>query len=205
MRTIGLFLTLSLSLLAARAVAEEACGVPTCDPANCGSADRCARCGSECGGCQQRTCQLICGTEKVKKYCWEVKCEEFCPLLPGRLCDDCNECNGSSTEPCQHCKECKGGEKCPNPIIRTPHTANARVKKTLVKKEYECERPKYKTVVQYLCPSCAAGSGTTAPTPPEDSKPAAPAPAPAQPEAPQPKSTFTMPFPPVIRTAFAGK
>jgi hypothetical protein len=196
MRMIGIYLTLSLSLLAARAVAGETCGVPACDPAGCGSADKCARCGCETG-CQQRTCQLICGTEKVKKYCWEVKCEEFCPLLPGRICDDCNDCNGNGNGPCQNCNNnSKCGEKCPNPTIRTPRTANARVKKTLVKKEYECERPKYKTVVQYLCPGCASGCESTAPTPANGPKPE------ATPPAPQPKSTFATPLPPVMRTSF---
>ena len=160
MRMIGLVLTLSLSLLAARAAAEDACGVPACGPSGCGSANRCDRCGCECA-CQQRTCQLICGTEKVKKHCWVVKCEEFCPLLPGRLCDQCNAC-GNGAEPCRECQNaCKGGEKCPDLRINEPRTMNARVEKTLEKKEYECERPKYKTVVQYLCPQCAAGCGAT--------------------------------------------
>ena len=204
MRMIGIFLTLSLSLLAARAVAGDACGVPACDPAGCGSADKCAHCGRECG-CQERTCQLICGKEKVKKYCWEVKCEEFCPLLPGRRCDECDTCNGNGNE-CQSCQSaCKGGEKCPNPTIRTPHCANARVKKTLVKKEYECERPKYKTVVQYLCPECASGCELGTPVPVEGGKPVTPTPAPVQPPAPQPKSAFTTPLPPVIGTSYTVK
>jgi hypothetical protein len=196
MRILSLFLTLSLSLFAVQAIADDACGVPTCDPTNCGSPDRCAHCGRDCC-CLERTCQLICGVEKVKKYCWEVKCEEFCPLLPGRLCDQCNSCGGSCKE-CQNAGKC--GQKCPNPTIHTPRTANARVKKTLVKKEYECERPKYKTVVQYLCPECDSGCHGTPMVPAEGAKPEAPAPA------PQPaKSTFVAPLPPVINTSFLAK
>jgi hypothetical protein len=196
MRMIGIILTLSLSLLAAQAVAEEACG----GASGCGSADKCARCGTQCG-CQQRTCQLICGKEKVKKYCWEVKCEEFCPLLPGRRCDECN----NNSEPCRECqKACKGGEKCPNPRIVTPRTANARVKKTLVKKEYECERPKYKTVVQYLCPQCIGACESGAPTPVEGAKPvnSTPTPAPMPSEAPQPKTTMVAPLPPIAGSTY---
>ena len=112
----------------------------------------------------------------------------------------------NGNEPCQECQNaCKGGEKCPNPIIRTPRTANARVKKTLVKKEYECERPKYKTVVQYLCPRCASGCEFGSPAPAEGAKPLAPAPAPTQPAAPMPKTTFTTPLPPVVGTAYVTK
>jgi hypothetical protein len=196
MKILGLFLTLSLSLFAIQAVAGEPCTVPACDPADCGSADRCAQCGRDCR-CLERTCQLICGVEKIKKYCWEVKCEEFCPLLPGRPCDQCNSCgNGKACQNCPNAGKC--GEKCPNPTIRTPRTANARVKKTLVKKEYECERPKYKTVVQYLCPECNAGCPQST-----GAAPSAPAQAPAP--APQPKSTFVAPLPPVINTSFQSK
>lgn len=200
MRMIGILLTLSLSILAAQAVAEEAgCG------ANCGSPNKCAHCGQNCA-CVQCTCQLICGKEKVKKYCWEVKCEEFCPLLPGRACEECNSCN--ENESCPNAGKC--GEKCPNPVIHTPHCGNARVKKTLVKKEYECERPKYKCVVQYLCPECSAcnsnaAPATTAPAPAEGAKPATPAPAPELPPAPQPKTTYVAPLPPVIGTAYLTK
>jgi hypothetical protein len=194
-----MFLTLSLSLLAAQAAAAETSKDAACSSTACGSATKCARCGRECC-CQERTCQLVCGKEKVKKYCWEVKCEEFCPLLPGHACDECTACRENGA--CQNAGKC--GEKCPNPIIRTPHCGNARVKKTLVKKEYECERPKYKCVVQYLCPECAAGCQSVPPAPAEGANPATPAPA-AQPEAPQPKTTFTAPLPPVMGVSVLTK
>lgn len=190
MRMIGICLTLSLSLLAARAVAEDCAAA--CGTTNCGSPEQCARCGVHCG-CMKCTCQLICGTEKIKKYCFEAKCEEFCPLLPGHGCGE--------RKPCSENAEGKCGEKCPNPLIRTPQCGNARVKKTLVKKEYECERPKYKCVVQYLCPECAACGGNTAPAPVEGAKPA-PAPTPAPPEAPQPKTTLVAPEPAVVGIAY---
>lgn len=201
MRMIGIFLTLSLSLIAAQAVAADGCG----ENSGCGSANQCARCGCQ-SSCQKCTCQLICGMEKVKKYCWEVKCEEFCPLLPGRPCQDCN--SSGNTEPCQECKNVKGGEKCPCLHIVQPRTANARVKKTLVKKEYECERPKYKTVVQYLCPECAACGSTAAPVTPAPTsteKPSNPTPAPEPPTAPPAKSTFIAPLPPVVGTSYVTK
>jgi hypothetical protein len=83
--------------------------------------------------------------------------------------------------------------------INPPHCGNVRVKKTLTKKEYECERPKYKCVVQYLCPECA-GSNSAAPVPAEGGKPTS-APAPA----PQPKTTFSTPLPPVIGTAYLSR
>lgn len=196
MRVLGIFLTIALSLLAIRAVAADACGVSACDPAGCGSADKCAQCGCECC-CLKRTCQLECGKEKVKKYCWEVKCEEFCPLLPGRRCDDCKACDGNGDK---SPNACRGGEKCPNPPIHTPRCGNARVKKILVKKEYECEQPKYKCVVQYLCPACAAGcNGTAVPPPAVDDKPQAPTPAPPA------KTTLAIPLPPVIGTTLVTK
>jgi hypothetical protein len=198
MRTIGIFLTVSLSLFAARAVAEDACCAAACGANNCGSSNQCARCGRECG-CMQCTCQLVCGKEKVKKYCWEVKCEEFCPLLPGRGCGERNA-GEDGNGPCQNCPSAgQCGEKCPNPMIRTPHCGNARVKKTLVKKEYECERPKYKCVVQYLCPQCAA-RGESGVAPVDGAKPAGPSPAPVPNQLParQPKTTFIAPLPPVV-------
>jgi hypothetical protein len=195
---IGICLTLSLSLLAARAVAEDASCASTCGASNCGSQDQCARCGARCG-CTKCTCQLICGTEKVKKYCFEAKCEEFCPLLPGHGCGERKSC-------CENV-EGKCGEKCPNPLIRTPQCGNARVKKTLVKKEYECERPKYKCVVQYLCPECAACGGNTVPAPADGTKSASPTPAPtpAPPEAPQPKTTYAAPLNPVVGTSYVAR
>jgi hypothetical protein len=80
------------------------------------------------------------------------------------------------------------------------------VKKTLVKKEYECERPKYKCVVQYLCPECNSGSGGAAPIPAEGAKPAAPTPAPAPDQLPPaPKTTYFTPLPSVVGTSYATK
>jgi hypothetical protein len=81
------------------------------------------------------------------------------------------------------------------------------VKKTLVKKEYECERPKYKCVVQYLCPECAACGGNTVPAPADGTKSASPTPAPtpAPPEAPQPKTTYAAPLNPVVGTSYVAR
>jgi hypothetical protein len=201
MRLFGIALTFSLSLLAAQVLAADPCGVPACGATGCGSANRCDNCGCECA-CQQRTCQLICGTEKVKKYCWVVKCEEYCPLLPGNPFGHCDCDNGGTCQQCENAGKC--GEKCPSLRINEPRTMNARVAKTLEKKEYECERPKYKTVVRYLCPQCAAGCTTVPVAPVENAKPNAPAPMPA-PEAPKPKTTLVMPLPSVIGTAYVQK
>jgi hypothetical protein len=78
------------------------------------------------------------------------------------------------------------------------------VKKTLVKKEYECERPKYKTVVQRLCPQCSSACGSEVPVtvPVEGAKPVNPTPAPNPPEAPQPKTTLVAPLPPVVGVSY---
>jgi hypothetical protein len=185
MRTVGISLTMALSLLLAQAGSAQEC----CEKGGCGSENCCARCGAQ-GPCMKKTCQLVCGVEKVKKYAFEVKCEEFCPLLPrcgGRSCDCCD---GKGCETC--CKLPRGAEKCATPRMVEPKCGHTRCKKTLTRKEYECEIPSYKCVVVYLCPRCACqGDDSTAapaaPPPAVAPVPAPPAPIPSAPLPPGPK------------------
>lgn len=184
MRTLTVSLTMALGLLLARAGVAQDCGAGACR----GSANCCAHCGGS-GPCLKKTCQLVCGVEKVKKHTFEVKCEEFCPLLPGRGCKTCDACDGKGCPSCS--KLGRGAQKCVTPPMVEPKCGATRTKKTLVRKEYECEVPSYKCVVVYLCSSCAKQGGDPAPAtaaPPAAADPAyvAPAPAAPLPATPQP-------------------
>lgn len=168
MRIVGILATLVACLLLARPVqAGEGCGTPDC----------CAHCGCH-GACQPKVCQLVCGVEKVKKHCWCVECEEFCPLLPGcgkPCCDSCCEdCGPGCQDTC-----CEKGQQ---PCLVPPKCGCMRTKKILIKKEYECEVPVYKCVVRYLCGSCCTNPEATGPPvgPAPEPAPAPPAPLPGR-------------------------
>ncbi|MCR4413803.1 MAG: hypothetical protein NUV77_15390 [Thermoguttaceae bacterium] len=196
MRTLhGLWTLAALAMCAAMAAAAES-GATAC----CGAPDRCADCGCR-DACQPKVCQIVCGTQKIKKHCWCIESEEFCPLLPGRpdggSCRDCAEgCGGTGC-----CGQC--GEGCKKYV--TPQCGRPKTVKKLVKKEYECEVPQYKCVVKYLCGDCcgkAVQGGPAAPTPAPKAAPApAPKAAPALPAKPKPApnhSAFEVaPLPPL--------
>jgi len=100
----------------------------------------CDRCGCH-AACVRKTCQVVCGVKKEAKTSWSVKCEEFCPLMPG----------------CHHgCDECQPLPRCGHP----------KCVKKLVKKEYEVEVPIYKCVVRNLCSNCCRGESPETPEPP---------------------------------------
>ena len=147
MRTIPPLLIVAACLLMLLPAAAQAgnCDSDGCGPQACvGSADCCADCGG-CRPCQKKVCQVVCGTEKVKKYCWACVCEEFCAPLPGgRACSSC--CDSG-------CDGCCGRPPAP------PRCGPVRTRKKLMMKEYVCEVPVYKCVVKYLCHDCCNGCG----------------------------------------------
>jgi hypothetical protein len=205
MRTSVLSLSLAVGLvLAGAAMADQgACAPAGCDP-GCGSPTCCSHCGRHCG-CE-KYCKLVCETREVKKTVWEVKCEEFCPLLPGPHC--CCDCGGACPSGQQRCEKCC--KDCCDPCAVekaknyfTPKCGHTRCKKTLVKKEVTCKVPAYKCVVVYCCPSCAAQTESKAvpapgPAPAKD-VPIVPSPSPSQEKTPTiapPKPELPPPPPP---------
>lgn len=204
-----ILISLAASLLVGGAsYAGDACAKPeTCGPTEiCGSPDCCGRCGYK--GCCEKHCKIVCEMKEVKKHVWEVKCEEFCPLLPscGRdsCCDNCGQKCAEGEVCCGDCKEkscdpCAGeNEKADR--MKTPTCGKMRVKKTLVKKEVICKAPSYKCVVVYSCANCGAqecNGESVSPAPAKPTAPRAPAPAPAP-----PKTTQTAPLPPVAGASF---
>ena len=164
--------------LAALLAVTQAAAAGESGAASCGTPDCCAQCGGR-KACQKKVCQVVCEIKKEKKYCWSVQCEDFCAPLPNLPCRECCDKCGGDPAKCGSCCE-----KCVTP----PKCGKVRTKMTLVKKEYEVEKPVYKCVVKYLCNDCC-DSG-----PAEGTPPAAPA-APSQPSgtptlapAPMPKS-----------------
>jgi hypothetical protein len=129
------------------ATADDGCGGPAC----------CARCGRH-AACVQKVSQVVCEIKKETKTCWNVECQEVCPLRPA----------------CHHgCCECVPPPRCGNP----------RCVKKLVKQEYQVAVPVYKCVVLYLCPQCcregsAPAPATTDVAPGAPEPPTAPAPPP---------------------------
>ena len=142
----------------------------------------------------------------VIKVVWEVKCEEFCPLLPGCPCEGCKcggcqgACGGQSGQGCAEGACCGHCQKSCDPCAVereknyvTPTCGKPRCKKTLIKKEVVCMVPHYKCVVEYCCQSCGSSSIPT--------EKAVPSPAPALkalPAPPAPKTTASAPLPPTI-------
>lgn len=189
MRTVLRWVTLAVVALAARTAAagecQTGCPAPCAAQAACGDGHKCGRCGG-CGPCVAKTCQLQCGVEKVKKYCWVVECSEFCPLLPGcgkdcGGCGQCSNCNDGCAAGCAaSCDQGCGGDCGPPKKYVTPRCTHPKCVKKLVKKEYDCDVPVYKCVVVYLCDSCC-----NAQQPAPAAAPAVPA-APAAPAVPPP-------------------
>jgi hypothetical protein len=200
MKTIPLSLAIGL-LMAVPAWAGDCGGDPAaCGPVEtCGSPNCCAHCGRHCG-CE-KYCKVVPYMKEVKKTVWVVKCEDFCPSLPGnplgnRCCDDpngCGVCRGGSCAADQGCNACggRGCEGCckPDPCASElakrqtpPKCGCVRTKKTLEKKEIVCKVPSYKCVVVYGCANCG-DCGSPAPAGNVDPKPAAPAPSPKPPSA----------------------
>lgn len=201
MKLSAFYLSLAVGLaMATAATAEQgACGPAGCEQKQiCGDPNCCFHCGRHC--CCEKYCKLEKGTRDVVKTVWEVKCEEFCPLLPrpsrccgecGGACEDGKECCETYSRGCADCSSACDPcaverEKCFIP----PKCGHTRCKKTLVKKEVVCKVPAYKCVVVYCCPSCAASGAKEAPTTGTSTAPgtapAPPASSPFKPEPPPP-------------------
>lgn len=213
MRTSMLALAASL-LVAVPAWADECGPGPAgCEAVEtCGSPHCCAHCGRHCD-CDKH-CQVVPYVKEVKKTVWVVKCEDYCPGLPGCPFDHCCGCGdpgacgaeGCSTgkvEPaCATCgaKGCESG--CCKPDVcavelekkqTPPKCVSVHTRKVLEKKEIVCKVPSYKCVVVYGCAACGEG-GTPASAPTNvEPKPAAPAPAPTKNPPPPPKVTEATP------------
>lgn len=125
-------LSVFLGLTGRAAIAADCSGEGTC----------CDRCGCH-AACVQKVCQVVCEMKKETKTCWNVECQEVCPLMPGCRCGSC---------------DCK----CPPP----PRCGNPKCVKKLVKKEYQVEKPVYRCVVKNLCADCCGGGsgGAVVPT-----------------------------------------
>lgn len=188
-------LSLAIGLLIANgAIAAESGGLPSAETCKevqtVGSPNCCAHCGAH--ACCDRYCRIVCEMKEVKKIVWAVKCEEFCPLMPGcnRDCNDC--CDNCGKEGCRN-KSCNPCAELESRKYVTPTCGKVRERKILEKKEVICKVPVYKCVVTYGCGNCGSkGSG-------EKVDPQAPTPAPAPPAS---KTTQFAPLPPVVGTSF---
>jgi len=166
MKAFAIALTVASFLLAGRMAAAQECR---------GAPDYCAACGCH-AACQKKVCQVVCEIKKVQKTCWCVEYEEFCAPRPG--CGLLEGLLGGSG--CDRC----GGNPCASssasaPCAVAPKCGPVRLRKKLVKKEYECEEPVYQCVVKYLCSDCSRGADGVPTTEPTQA-PAPPAPAPDQ-------------------------
>ncbi len=202
MKKILLSLAICLATTSA-ALAADACAKPEgcATTETCGSPNCCAHCGHR--GCCEKYCKIVCEMKEVKKYVFEVKCSEFCPVNPccGRdgCCCDQSSGQGVAGDTCCHsCKACDAcaGEQAKADRMKTPTCGKNRVKKTLVKKEVTCKVPVYKCVVTYACASCGAGVPSGSATPAPAAAPAKPVAPP--PPAPMPKTTQDAPLPPSL-------
>jgi hypothetical protein len=90
-----------------------------------------------CGCCEhvRKVCRVVCEMEEVKKVAYCCETEDFCIPGPSHKCG---------------CKE-------------IPSCGEVRTRHKLVKKEEVKMVPKYRCVVEYLCPHCCAGCGACAP------------------------------------------
>lgn len=107
-------------------------------PAFAGGHNCCQQCG--CQSPCQKVCRLVCETKEVTKVTYDCKCEDFC--VPGRSIRCQNDCG------CGHCDSCRD-------TSWTPVCAEVKTRKVLVKKVEKVQKPTYKWVVEYLCPTCA--------------------------------------------------
>lgn len=154
--------------------------------ADCQTAPACCEdveCCQKGGGCERKTCQVVCGVKKVKKTVWVVECEEFCPSLP--CCK--RSCKSGGCEADCGDAACCGDDSCCDPCASLrrptvpPKCMPSRCRKKLVKKTITCEVPVYKCVVVGGGSGCAesccgeeaapaeapAAEGKTADIPPE--------------------------------------
>ncbi len=105
-----------------------------------------------CGCCDQvrKVCRVVCVMEEVKTVAYDCVCEDFCIPGPSHRCG---------------CREiCTCGE--------------VRTRRKLVKHEVVKKVPKYRCVVEHLCPNCRqapTAAPFATPTPATWSEPAAPA------------------------------
>ncbi len=167
MRTLIVAVTLGLAVWIGRpAAAQEAevtdCGVPNCQATTVlGSLHHCARCGCR-QKCQRYVCHVVCGTKKVTKICWDVKCEPHCPLLPGCgafLPKKKGACGSCAPAPCTpDCGQCDqpecGSCGCSHRSEVPPRCGHVRTRKRLMKKVITVEVPVYRCEVKYLCNEC---------------------------------------------------
>lgn len=136
---------------------------------------QCVHCG--CQTACKKVCRLVCETKKVEITCWEVQCEEFCPVLPkifGKRC-------GCGDPGCGPDKVAGGGcDVGCGKELAVPQCGKSRVKKTLVKKTMTKEVPVYRCVVEHVCGQCCGPHAGEAPpvSPGPPAQKAAPAPPP---------------------------
>jgi len=136
-----------------------------------GSAQAIERCGSvgDCVCCGKKNCRVVCEIKTVKKHCWVVECEQFCPTLPAcpnwcwscfsfggdkGSCGACRDDSGCCDDACCEagCGKGCGQSRCSQMV--PPKCGKMRTRKTLTKKEWEEEVPVYK------CAACAGcGNG----------------------------------------------
>lgn len=149
MRTVISSLAIAL-LIAAAASAADCCESPACcdSAACCDQSHGCCKC---CGA--KKVCKVVCEMKEIKKSCWVVECEEFCPNLPG-CGSGCNSCCKSGCSTCCNdpCAELR------RPMV-PPKCGKVRCRKKLVKKEITCEVPVYKCVVVCCNGCCDDGCG----------------------------------------------
>ncbi len=197
MRTLTMALAAAACLaLALPAEAQQACG--PADPGCCTSAGKCCHCGS-CAPCK-KVCRIVCEMKKVEITCWDVECEDFCPLLPRLGRDPCSPSASSDCTPepscCGSCGPCTSG--CPERCIKPPKCGLMRTKKKLVKRTVTREVPVYKCVVECVCCDCRGGEKGGVPT---EAEPALP------PEAPPPMkavSSETIPPAPIPASSISA-
>jgi len=211
MKTSMLALAAGLLMAAPAWAGECGCDPATCGPVEtCGSPNCCAHCGRNCG-CD-KYCKVVPYVKEVKKTVWVVKCEDYCPSLPGcpggNCCGDPNGCGACGPEGCAvepTCATC-GGKGCDGGCCKTdpcaielckkqtpPKCGRVHTKKVLTKKEIVCKVPSYKCVVVYGCGSCGEGGAPASAPSNVEPKPAAPAPSPSKGLPPPPKVTGLTP------------
>jgi len=175
MNRFGTTLAAVLGLLLGQAAYAQQCCGPTQEPA-CGSVDCCGRCG--CHAPCQKVCKLVPEMREVKKTVWVVKCEEFCPTLPGcghGGCCGCKDCGGCREACGEGCCEAGCG---PTPCHVPPKCGHVRCRKILEKKEITCKVPSFKCVPVYACSGCYQACCAEAEQAAAAARDIAPAPAP---------------------------
>jgi hypothetical protein len=99
--------------------------------------DQCA-----CPGHCRKVCRVICEMVETTRVTYDCKCEDICIPGPSKRC-------GTECVP-----DGRGGHIRKHKFI--PSCGTVKSVKKLVKKEEVVKTPKYKWVVEYLCPSCTS-------------------------------------------------